>query len=580
MSAAPERLDRDRWEMQSIAALAEIEAELEDLVARIERAPDWRPGTALLAQAAWLRTKLQQIRASWDTRLVVAIVGPSGTGKSTLLNALAGAELAETGLTRPTTRHATAYTDDVSAAEPLRQELGDGDMRIVTSERADSLEYLTLLDTPDTNTLPENQAILRRVLERADLILAVFPAQNPRLHDNLAFLRPFVDRLPQENVIPVLNMIDRVPADELDEVVGDFQRALRSEWGLAPQRVYRVSARRSSPDAHFPADETPLNDVNEFPELEQLVFGTLNRASQIVDRRTTRAQRLFELYREQAHQAIAATGPQRAQAEHALAQLAERVEETAHRSMPSALAGVRGLDLGAALYSMLSSRWWGPVGWLVGLWALVLRVASFITRLGRRLPGVLSPTGADDPASQDESLVSAFPTDEVAHQLLSSWPSLSDALVAAGFDPALRSATAWQERLDTAMVEMAQQSATHYSAQLGRLAERLSAWPIQLLLNAPVVGMVAWIGIEAVLAFVQRRYLPPTYFQNGAMAVAALWVLAYVLLQILVSASIHRLRRGGLYRALGRGLAASLLAPWQQQLLVIEELERQLSAEA
>ncbi len=576
MSANPQSFDRDSWELQSIAALAEIEAELDDLVALIERMPDWRPGSALLAQAAWLQKKLQQIRASWDSRLVVAIVGPSGTGKSTLLNALAGAELAETGLTRPTTRHVTAYAGEATAADPLRQELGDTAMRIVTSGRAEALEYLTLLDTPDTNTLPENQAILRRVLERADLILAIFPAQNPRLHDNLAFLRPFVERLPHDHVIPVLNMIDRVPADELDEVVGDFHRALRSEWGLAPERIYRISAKRSSPDSRFPADETPLNEVNEFPELEQLVFTTLNRASQLVDRRTARAQRLFELYRGQARHTIATTEPERADAERALAQLEQRVEETAHRTMPSALAGVRGLDLGATLYSMLSSRWWGPVGWLVGLWALILRVSSFVTRLGRRLPSVLASSSAEDSVSQDESLLDAFPTDEVANLLLSAWPSLSDALVAAGFDPAMRSSSAWQERLDTALEELAGQSAAHYSARLGRLAERLSSWPIQLLLNVPVLGMVGWIGVEAVLAFVQRRYLPSTYFQNGAMAVAAIWVLAYVLLQIMVSASIHRLKGGGLYRELGRGLAESIVEPWQEQLQGIEELEAQL----
>ncbi len=571
MNDKPARLERDVWELEHVAALAEIEAGLDGLEAQLQGAPDWQPGAVLLAQAAWLRGRLQRIRDSWDTRLVVAVVGPSGAGKSTLLNALAGAELSQTGLERPTTRQVMAFVGDPQAARPLAEALGGLEMQVDTSSRGEALDYLTLLDTPDTNTLPENQAILRRVLEVADVILAVFPAQNPRLHDNLTFLRPFVQRLPRENVIPVLNMVDRVPLGEVEEVTADFRRALHTEWDLQPERIYRISAKRSGPQPYFPDDETPLTDLNEFAELERLIFETLNRGSQVIDRRTGRAQRLYALFEDQVQRALDATAAPRARAQEALDELSRQLAETAHRSMPGPMAGVRGLDLGASLYGMLGPRWWGPVGWLVGLWALVLRAASFVARLGRRAPSLLSREAAPAQPSEQE-LAAGFPSAEVTHVLLAGWPPAADLLVAAGFGPRARDAAAWQARLDAALEQMAARSASHYGERLALLAERLSAWPIQALLNLPVLGMVGWIGVEAVVAFVRRTYLPSAYFQNGAMAVGAVWALAYVLLQAIVSVSIRRLRRGGLHRELGRALAEELLAPWANQLQVTREL--------
>lgn len=565
-------VDRDAWELTGVAALAEIENELDALTAQLQQAPDWRPGTALVAQAQWVRERLQQLGAAWDTRLVVAVVGPSGAGKSTLLNALAQAQLAETGLRRPTTRTVMAFTGDAQAALVLRQALGQ-DVAVETSGRAQALEYLTLLDTPDTNTLPENQEALRPVLEVADIILAVFPAQNPRLHDNLAFLRPYVERLPSESVIPVLNMIDRVPPDELGEVTADFRQALRTEWGLEPERIYRISAKRSSPNAHFGADEEPLNTLNEFADLERLVFATLDRGVQRVDRRLSRAHRLLSLYQEQIQGALEASGQEREGARDALAQLGRRIAETALRATPGPLASVGTLDLAAALYGSLSSRWWGPVGWLVGLWALVLRAASFVAHLGRRAP--FAP-GTRSDALREPAPPSDPSGTELAQMLSAAWPPVGDALVAAGFGPRARDAALWRRRLDAGLDQLAAQWGTYAATRLEQVSERLSAWPLQVLLNLPVLGMLGWIGVEAVLAFVQRRYLPATYFQNGAMALVAVWVLAYLLLQGAASIALRRLRRGGLSRELARALAETILAPWADQLRALDQLQEQL----
>ena len=55
---------------------------------------------------------------------VVALAGATGSGKSSLFNALAGAPVAKVGVTRPTTAAAQAAVWDPEGAGPLLDWLG------------------------------------------------------------------------------------------------------------------------------------------------------------------------------------------------------------------------------------------------------------------------------------------------------------------------------------------------------------------------------------------------------------------------------------------------------------------------
>src|SRR3954466_945464 len=57
--------------------------------------------------------------ADIDAPLLVVLLGPTGAGKSSLLNTIAGASVSRAGALRPTTREAVLYASDVDAKRIL-----------------------------------------------------------------------------------------------------------------------------------------------------------------------------------------------------------------------------------------------------------------------------------------------------------------------------------------------------------------------------------------------------------------------------------------------------------------------------
>ncbi len=167
-------------------AHAELITDVESLLAGCHRwasaDSDWPPlakGKRLLAQ---MLTQVTTLRARWESPLVVATFGGTGVGKSSLVNALLGEELALSGKERPTTRQPTLLahtsTELESTGFPLES------VRVVRSA-ADVLRDFVLLDCPDPDSddggrSDSNLERLRTLLPWCDVLLYVSTQQKYR----------------------------------------------------------------------------------------------------------------------------------------------------------------------------------------------------------------------------------------------------------------------------------------------------------------------------------------------------------------------------------------------------------------
>lgn len=129
-----------------------------------------------------LENRLQQLEMN-PTLLTVVLMGGTGVGKSTLLNALAGARVAQSGLKRPTTIEATVYHHRAVAIDHLDPVLRS--CHLVAHDRPE-LRYKILVDTPDMDSSePICHQRLREILPVADAVIYV--GSQEKYHDRLGW---------------------------------------------------------------------------------------------------------------------------------------------------------------------------------------------------------------------------------------------------------------------------------------------------------------------------------------------------------------------------------------------------------
>jgi energy-coupling factor transporter ATP-binding protein EcfA2 len=168
--------------------------------------------------------------ADLDAALLVVILGSTGSGKSSLLNALAGARVSPSGVLRPTTRRpvAVAHRDDLGG-------------RIETITRASGLDLrtndgprrgLVIVDAPDFDSVEAfNRQTAMGLLEVADLV--IFVTTGARYADRVPW-----DVLERVGVrgVPLLTVVNRLPpdADDTEAVLRDY-RALLERSNVSEQ---------------------------------------------------------------------------------------------------------------------------------------------------------------------------------------------------------------------------------------------------------------------------------------------------------------------------------------------------------
>jgi GTP-binding protein EngB required for normal cell division len=181
-----------------------------------------------------------------EAHTVVALAGATGSGKSSLTNALAGEEVSQVGLRRPTTgvAHAVVWGSAESAADaaPLLDWLEVPRRHGLATDADGRLAGLVLLDLPDVDSVEKRHRLeADRLVERVDLLVWVLDPQKYAdgvIHDR--YLAPLAGHA--DVMLVVLNQVDRLSPAAREACLADLHGLLRAE-GLGDVPVLPVSAR-------------------------------------------------------------------------------------------------------------------------------------------------------------------------------------------------------------------------------------------------------------------------------------------------------------------------------------------------
>jgi GTPase SAR1 family protein len=508
----------------------------------------WLPAAPLKKQCDIAIKMIDDIAERLERKLVMTIVGPCGAGKSTLLNALAGVDdLSPSGHQRPTTGHVIVFSNDSHDGSQLIKSLGSDAVEVKSSAAAQLLEHVSIIDTPDTDSTAyeKHNPLVREAIARSDMLICVFDSENPKRKDHVDFMAPFIRQFNGASLVCVINKCDRQDELELkNRILPDFSTYIQNGWQTTVDRLLCISARSHLQNPQWDPKAAPKHDFDQFEELQQLIFDNINQAGYVVDRRLENVRSLRDFVFDEVGREIAGH-------REPLTGAAEQFREAEKKSYMDAIAAMKKDDsrqiLGVSLmvYQKLAQRWFGPIGWMIAIWArLLLFGAGFaaLFRFGRpvsQMIGLISAwrhykdsQSAITDTTNDERLATGWRTYRLT--ALSNWPDIAETLIAGGFDSSVRRGDETLSAVNSFSEKFAEIWAGSLESEMERSTQMLSGTSLQLFFNLPALAVLAYTGWITVERFLTASYLAIDFFVHALWTIGIILLMSFFLFQICV----------------------------------------------
>lgn len=531
-------------ELAHLDHLARLDTLTEDARAWAKRPSRWRPVTRTQAVLTRVLDRVNTLRLRLDAPLVVATFGGTGTGKSSLVNALVGNEVAVAGRQRPTTKTPTLIAHPDTDLSRIDIDVKRFDL---VRSRSDVLKEIVVVDCPDPDTTEisdaeagSNLAILRELLPLCDVLVYTSTQQKYR---SARVVDELIDAAPGCRLVFV-----QTHADRDDDIREDWKATLGN--------------RISVPDIFFVDSVASLQSEtsggqagSEMLRLRDLLRDELATS----ERSRIRRGNVADLFCETLGPAAKEVSQERPKLENLSATLDE-ADRTARTQMAESLQGEllssRGLwerrmvaavcdRWGASPFSGMLRIYNGFGSWVASLAFFRARNAASAALLG----GAMAIKHLRDRNEQQraEAMTIGGSSLELSESLLRERALITSGAVRdAGFDPELARGDA-PDRLRKASDRLEQNflatAARHIDKTIDALAQRQSRWYVRFWYELLFLAYVGFVLVRAGKNFFYESFwldeeIYGTEFYVPAAMFFVLWT------GLLVICFARRLRRG------------------------------------
>lgn len=245
----------------SVGALAQLASEAELKPARV--------------------TQLRNALASFHDPFKLVVLGESGTGKSTLVNAVFGEDLCPVDDSRPLSQRISVYQ--------YGKEHHDIESSATLDEHYRPLEMLrdfSVVDVPGDGSIKRHQQqLIDEFIPSADFLLVVFPVTDPWSPTTWKMLES-IDEKWQDKIVLILQQCDQRSDEEISAILEHLRRTSMNRCHTHFP-TFAVSGKKALLAKTSGLDKERLLAESRFPDFE-------NHLSQAINRSGRRLQKMDE----------------------------------------------------------------------------------------------------------------------------------------------------------------------------------------------------------------------------------------------------------------------------------------------